>query len=224
MTTGLSWSCRLACITPSSEVTSGICTLGSAQLGHHKTLRGQGIICSNELLQQLDRKRNIIITEKLSVLMKLQYMCKLEKVYLTSCMWEGTGPTVLTLPVYPEQVQCGRWGCPALSIQTFNKNGFFGQKKKKFQQKSFVRTLLEVQRRQPKAEHTEKVGNLLPSLLTAGRSSHACRMRRGASGGDRARLSLPRGFYGSHHSSSPSSTSYFFGAAEVVWKEVQKES
>lgn len=38
MTTGLSRSCRMACIAPGSGVTSGIRTLGSTQLGHRRTL------------------------------------------------------------------------------------------------------------------------------------------------------------------------------------------
>lgn len=45
---------------------------------------------------------------------------------------------------------------------------------------------------------------------------------RGVSGGDWARLALPRGCYGSHHSSSPSSTGYFLGASKAVCK-VQKK-
>lgn len=104
----------------------------------------------------------------------------------------------------------------------FNKNGFFGKKKKtKNQKQTAEKFCTSIARTKVLAQswaHGE--GRKFAASIA---DSCACRMRRGASSGDGDGLSLPRGFYGSHHSSSPSATSYFFGAAEAAWKVVQKK-
>lgn len=82
--------------------------------------------------------------------MKLRCMHKLERVYLLSWVLEGTSPTVLTPPVYPEQAQCGQWGCLDFSVQHSAGMASLVKKKKTIQLKSFVQALLEVQRRSPK--------------------------------------------------------------------------
>lgn len=83
---------------------------------------------------------------------------------MLSCMLEGTSPTVLTLPVYPEQAHGGQWGCLDFSIQ---QEWFcWLEKKNKQTTERFCTSIAVGSKVYPKSEHMEKVGNDL--LLTPG--------------------------------------------------------